>query len=166
MPVGKGEVNTTMKYSLVIALILGSAAAQPTPAPAPSKTKAKAEVKKPAALVVPAGAVEIEPNIFKHTDKSGKVTYYRKLPFGVSYYTPEKNAASRNAAPSSAPASTETQAYDQGDSVKFIRPGPFGNYTWIRKKSEMNEDEKAAFDKSKPNSETAKTQAASPKKEQ
>ena len=165
MPVGKGEVNTTMKYSLVIALILGSAAAQPTPAPAPSKTKAKAEVKKPAALVVPAGAVEIEPNIFKYTDKSGKATYYRKSPFGVSYYSPEK-AVPKSVASNSAPSSSETQAYDQGDSVKFIRPGPFGNYTWIRKKSELNEDEKEAFDKSKPNSETAKTQAASPKKEQ
>ncbi len=167
MPLGKGEVITIMKYSIVLVLILGSAAAQPNPAPA--KTTQKTEAKKNAAPVIPADAEEVEPNIFKHTDNAGKVTYYRRSPFGVAYYTPvEKgtsNSATRSAAPSSA-STGEMTGVDQGDSVKFTRPGPFGLYTWIRKKSEMSDDEKAAFEKSKSNSSTAKSQSNAPKKDQ
>ena len=166
MRLAKGEVITIMKYSLVLVLILGSAAAQPNPSPA--KTTQKAETNKNATPVIPAGAVEVEPNIFKHTDKAGKVTYYRRSPFGVAYYTPPEkdtsNSATRSAATS---ASTgETTGVDQGDSVKFTRPGPFGLYTWTRKKSEMNDEEKADFEKSKSNSATAKSRSSSSKKEQ
>ena len=166
MPLGKGEVITIMKYSLVLVLILGSVAAQPNPAPA--KSTQKAETKKNAAPVIPPDAVEVEPNIFKHTDKAGKVTYYRRSPFGVAYYTPPEktsNSATRSAAPSSAPTG-EMTGVDQGDSVKFTRPGPFGLYTWIRKKSEMSDDEKAAFENSKSNTATAKAQSNAPKKVQ
>ena len=155
---GKGEVNTTMKYSLVLVFILGASAGQPTPAPA--KSAAKAETPKSGAVTLPASAVEIEPNYFKYTDKAGKTTYYRRSPLGIAYaQPPEKKASSSTATASNG----EIQAYDQGDSVKFVRPGPFGLYTWIRKKSELNDDEKVAFEKIKVTSESAKTQPATPK---
>lgn len=137
MPLGKGAVITTMKYTLVLVLILGVATAQPNPPAAAAKTTPKTEDKKAAALLIPAGAVEVEPNLYKHTDKAGKVSYYRKTIFGVT----------RAPAPEKAAPVVGIQAFDQGDSVKFVRPGPFGLYTWVRKKTELNEDEKAAFDK-------------------
>ena len=39
-----------------------------------------------------------------------------------------------------------TQATVQGDTVKFVRPGPFGNYTWTKSKAELNDAEKAMID--------------------
>ena len=159
-----------MKYSLVIALILGSASAQPAPAP---KTAPKTDSKATPALTIPQGSVEIEPNIFKYTDKSGAIFYYRRSPFGVQHYVPPtkdsvtQNTQTRPSTPLPTTVSTtETQAVEQGDSVKFTRPGPFGVYTWIRKKSELSEEEKEAFEKTKVNSATAHSKTASPKKDQ
>lgn len=38
-----------------------------------------------------------------------------------------------------------TVAYEQGDSIRFERPTPFGVFRWIQKKTELNDVEKAAW---------------------
>ena len=42
-----------------------------------------------------------------------------------------------------------TTAVSSGDTVKFVRPGPFGNYSWTKNKSELTDAEKALLDNSK-----------------
>lgn len=40
-----------------------------------------------------------------------------------------------------------TVAYEQGDSIRFERPTPFGVVRWIQKKTELNDVEKAAWER-------------------
>ena len=39
-----------------------------------------------------------------------------------------------------------TQATVQGDTVRFVRPGPFGNYSWTKNRADLNDAEKAMID--------------------
>ena len=39
-----------------------------------------------------------------------------------------------------------TQATVQGDTVRFVRPGPFGNYSWTKSRADLNDAEKAMID--------------------
>ena len=56
---------------------------------------------------------------------------------------------------------------EDGDSLKFEREGPFGTYKWSKKKTELSDQEKAAWeaqkgpgDKPKTSDRTAKTATA------
>mgnify|MGYP001577876385 CR=1 FL=1 len=126
------------RFVLSLVLSLGAAAGQqktsgakPVAAPAPAKAQA------PKSTTIPAGAVEVEPGVFQHKDAKGKVWLYRRTPFGIAKYEPE---------PEAEPAGGEDLlASAQGDSVRFERKTPFGVSTWIRKKSELNADEAAAW---------------------
>lgn len=138
-----------MKRYLAIALLLLPVSAQPNPLPAkttpakPAKTAAK-----PAVTVstgIPAGAVEVGPNLYKLADKTGKVWFYRRTPFGASRFEERTETTSAESAKYAAQV-PETQVSEQGDTVKFVRPGPFGNYTWAKKKVEMDESEMASYE--------------------
>ena len=50
------------------------------------------------------------------------------------------------------------KATEDGDKVRFERQGPFGVWKWEKKKSELNETEKAALQNSQANSKTASKQ--------
>ncbi len=138
-----------MKRYLVTALLLLPVCAQPKPAPA--KTAAVKVVKKEAAVPptqttgVPAEAVEVSPGVYKLADKTGKVWFYRRTPFGVSRYEQPKEKSAESEAKYAAEVPV-TQITEQGDSVKFVRPGPFGNYTWVKKKTDLDESEKTAYE--------------------
>ncbi len=139
-----------MKQYLAIALFLLPVCAQPKPVAA---NAAPAKAVKPTAKLasalndakagVPAGAVEVSSNLYKLADKTGKVWFYQKNPFGVSRFeqTTEKAALD----PKIVAQVPDTQVTEQGDSLKFVRPGPFGNYTWVKKKTEVDESEQAAY---------------------
>jgi hypothetical protein len=114
------------------------------------KTENKAATNKPesTASTVPAGAAEISPGLFKHTDAAGKTWFYRKTPFGVVKSSEEVAAAPAQPEGTPAPrgnpfgdakASTDTaplvKAVEDGDSYKFERTTPFGPARWMRKKS-------------------------------
>ena len=139
-----------MKRFFALAIMLVPAVAQPKPAPAPAKTTGKTSTKKTEAssnLEIPAGAVEVSPTVYKYTDKAGKKWIYYRMPLGISRSldavpTPETNAAKQR----SDSASPETQVTEQGDSLKFVRPGPFGNYTWVKKKADLDDLEKEAYE--------------------
>jgi hypothetical protein len=109
----------------------------------PAEGKLTPEQKSSAALpTVPPGAQEVGSNLFRFTDKQGKVWMYRKTPFGVSKWEEKTGEQAPQAEPPGAPGTTMK---DLGDSVEFQRATPFGPQKWIRKKSEMTDDEKAAF---------------------
>jgi len=113
---------------------------QPTVTPAAELTPAQ---KAAAALPsVPKEAKEVSPYLYRYTDAQGKSWMYRKTPFGVSKW---EEKPGEQEPPVESPASAGLSMTDLGDSVQFQRLTPFGPQKWTRKKSEMTDDEKAAF---------------------
>jgi hypothetical protein len=91
---------------------------------------------------IPAGAKEVEPNLYRYTDPQGTAWLYRRTPFGISKW--EDKPATPAAAVDGA---VQTKVTDLGDSVRFERQTPFGVGKWVRKKSELTEDERALLDR-------------------
>jgi hypothetical protein len=96
-------------------------------------------------LTVPPGAVEREPGHFYYTDSAGKKWIYIKTPFGIARVEDAPPAAN---APKPVDEFANIKIIEEGDVVKFERPSPFGTYKWQKKKSELDEKEKAALAKS------------------
>ena len=133
-----------MKMSRLILVLLIPlallAAGDENKEPAPKSGPAKR-------LTLPADAVRIEPGSYRHKDKDGKVWIYRETPFGVVRY--EEEAKKKEVPARGSKSGTVIQAFDEGDSVRFERPGPFGPYKWTRKKPELTAEEKQAWEKAK-----------------
>jgi len=96
---------------------------------------------------VPAGlpkdAVANADGTYSWTDRDGKKWNYVSTPFGFS-----RNAA----APSS-----YWKVTDQGDTVRFERPaGPMGTTVWEKKKTELTDEERQAWESQKANSPSAR----------
>jgi len=94
-------------------------------------------------LAVPKGAVESEPGTFHYTDAQGKKWIYRTTPFGVARLEDESG---RKPVPAPDPAAG-TKATAEGDTIRFERPGPFGVYKWEKNKSELNDMERAVWNR-------------------
>ncbi|MGE5567703.1 MAG: hypothetical protein ACM3S5_01580 [Rhodospirillales bacterium] len=98
-------------------------------------------------LAVPAGAEQIGPNSWRHTDEKGQTWIYRKTPFGITRMV-------------EAPPKPETElpaglkAVQVGDEIRFERPGPFGPTRWSRKPDELTEIERKVWERDRPKSET------------
>jgi hypothetical protein len=141
---------------ILTGLVLLSAQSGPNPAATPAATsqdKQKAaardhQTKKPQKAaqpqkaapntpLIPPGATQVEPNLYRSTDAQGKTWLYRRTPFGVSKWedTPSPQAA--------VPDDALVTVSDLGDQVQFERKTPFGSTKWIRNKSELTNDEKA-----------------------
>ncbi len=132
--------------------------APPAASNAAGKSTAKAAEKvtdasKP--MAIPAGAVQDSTGDYRYTDPQGKKWLYRRTPFGVTRLedTPEHAAPQADAASSGG-----ITAFDEGDTVRFERKGPFGVWKWEKKKSEMDEGEKAALQNSLANRQNASKQ--------
>lgn len=125
-----------------------------TAAPArASNAPSKAQGKKPAQAArtppqqkgvaqpqtIPAGAVLVEPFMYRYTDSSGKTWMYRQTPFGLSRWEESSIPEPQTPAAKSEPVAVT----DLGDSVRFEKKTPFGAGTWVRKKTELTDDEKA-----------------------
>lgn len=111
---------------------------------AQDRSAAPAQPPKPAASAdtapaLPKGAVQVEPNLFRYTGAQGKTWLARRTPFGFSTWE-DKPAPPQPVQAAGAPL---IQATDLGDTVRFERATPFGKSTWLRKKTELNDDEKA-----------------------
>ncbi len=124
----------------------GAAATKSKKPAAPPKTAPQraaapaAPAPPPPPLLPPAGATLVEANLYRYVDPSGKVWMYRQTPFGFSKWEDTPNAGSQASAPAAADLVT---VKDLGDSVRFERKTPFGATQWVRKKTELSEDEKA-----------------------
>ncbi|HUQ91326.1 MAG TPA: hypothetical protein VM120_06575 [Bryobacteraceae bacterium] len=101
------------------------------------KIQAKAAPKKPAPVTIPANAREVSPGIYRWIDPKGVAWVYHQTPFGImrGVEPPDSNRPD--------PVPTDWKVSDdEGDSVTFERPYPFGGTNrWTRKKTELTETE-------------------------
>jgi len=154
---------TLFAAALGFAQSSSSAAATPAPTSA-SQAEPAAQSKKPAqaakpapgkpegpAQTIPASAKQVEPHLYRFTDSNGKTWNYRQTPFGISKWE-ETSAPAPQASgqPAPQPASQATQVHsdpvvvtDLGDSYRFEKKTPFGQSTWVHKKTELTDEEKA-----------------------
>jgi hypothetical protein len=112
----------------------------------------KQETKKTAAsghpLKLPKDAVQIENFMWRYKDPQGKIWIYRQTPFGLVRY----EEAKEETAPARASKEAENliQATEDGDTIRFERPGPFGNWRWTKKKSEeLTQEERVAWERAR-----------------
>jgi hypothetical protein len=104
-------------------------------------------------MAIPVGAIRTADGDFRYTDPQGKKWIYRYTPFGVvrlEAKTEEQNKALE------ADKAAGIKATEDGDMVRFERQGPFGLWKWDKKKSELDETEKAALEKSRADAATSK----------
>ena len=107
------------------------------------KASAKKAAAPPADLTLPAGAKLVEPGTYTFTDAKGKKWIYRQTPFGLARLEDKPAEAETSPAPSL------ITATEDGDTIRFERPGPFGVYRWQKNKSELADDERAAWERSR-----------------
>ncbi len=113
--------------------------------------------KETTAIVIPAGALQVTPNVYKHTDAAGTTWIYRKTPFGIVKMKetidadpePSGNPFSDKKSASSKSSAAIVTAVEEGDNVRFERSTPFGPTRWSRKKSELSADEKEMLEQSR-----------------
>jgi len=130
-----------------------------TPVPQKPKTAAKAEAP---ATTIPQGATQVEPNLYRYTDSNGKTWLYRQTPFGLSKWEDIPAAAPQQPAAQS----EQVAIVDLGDSVRFEKKTPFGAAHWVRKKTELTDDEKALVAGSQADAQVhAQTEKKSPEKQ-
>jgi hypothetical protein len=152
-----------MKLFFVVctsALALSAAApqAQKKTAPAAPKAAAKTAPKvgdasKP--MAIPSDAVLGEDGDYHYTDPQGKKWIYRRTPFGV---TRMEDSPERAAVKAAAANGAGIKATEDGDIVRFERLGPFGVWKWEKKKSELDDTEKAALRNAQAGDKTASKQ--------
>ena len=133
----------------VSALALSAAGPQTEKKEAPktaSKAAPKAAAAAPVKIAIPADAVLGADGLYHYTDPQGKKWVYGKTPFGISH---AEDTGDRAVGKSSASRAAGIQATEDGDTVRFERPGPFGVYKWQKKKSELDETEQAALENSR-----------------
>jgi hypothetical protein len=112
------------------------------------KTTAPPPAKQIKPLEIPKGAVETEPGTFRYTDSDGKKWIYRKTPWGVARLEDKPADAAAQPAPDPSAAIKVTE---EGDTIHFERPGPFGVYKWQKKISDLDEIERVALERSRTN---------------
>jgi hypothetical protein len=158
-----------MKNSLLVCLLVFSASltaqtnSKKTTAPAPRTASAESKI--------PADAVKSEDGSYKYTDKNGKHWTYRQTPFGVSKaedkavdatatpFGKSKEPAIAPVKPEPRPGDTiNTKAVDEGDTIRFERPTPFGTSVWRKKKSDLDAADQKIVDAQKNDSQTSKKQ--------
>ncbi len=92
-------------------------------------------------IVIPAAAVLAAPYLYRYSDAEGKIWFYRQTPFGVARFPDTPAVVSKDPEPDG------IRATEDGEAVRFERPGPFGTYRWKRNKSELDPGEQAAWDR-------------------
>lgn len=105
------------------------------------KTQSR-QAKTPQKLEIPKEAKKVEPFTWRYTDPQGKTWIYRETPFGVVRF-PEEQAVTAKPVDDL----DSWTAVEEGDSVRFERPGPFGKYRWTRKKAELSETERQVWER-------------------
>lgn len=135
-----------MRLTICFAMFLTAFIALAEDQPAPKKERVKKTPAPPAELTLPAGAKQVALGTYTFTDPQGKKWIYRKTPFGLARI--EDKPVEASTAPASASGDAIT-AKEDGDTIRFERQGPFGTYRWQKKKSELADDEKAAWERSK-----------------
>jgi len=134
------------------AILLVLAAAMPAPAAqnkpdANGKTAPAAQQKKTAAAQGKKSASTTQgkstaPAPKRVTEADGKTYEIRDTPFGPMKFPVKTEEAAREAT-----ADAFLKVSEEGDSLRFRRQTPFGVTEWVRKKSELNDTEKQAWER-------------------
>ena len=127
--------------SLLALLATGLLMAQSDQKPAYKETAKKAAAKKPAPLTIPKDAVKNPDGTYSYIDKEGKKWRYVNTAFGVMRSEDNPDAT----VPAAAPANW-TKATDNGDTVIFEKPTPFGPARMEKKKTDLTPEERAFLD--------------------
>src|SRR5580692_4933537 len=127
-----------MKLLIALCFTAAFLAAADPQAKQDDQTQAKAEVPDKPLTEIPASAVEFEPGSYHYTDAKGKKWILRRTPFGIARIedVPQVPVVDHSL--------DNAKITEDGDSVKFERPGPFGTYKWEKKKTDLDAGEKAA----------------------
>lgn len=147
-----------MKTITMILLAAAMAGAQGRSGAAGQSSPKPAATSADTAPVLPKGAIEVEPNLYRYTDLQGKTWLMRRTPFGFSRWE-DKPAPAQPAQVDTAPPINVT---DLGDTVRFERQTPFGKSTWLRKKTELTDDEKGWLSAAGPRTAAVKPAEAPP----
>jgi len=122
---------------LSMAAMMLSAADRPA---AQKNAKPKAVPIAPKLVQIPADAVQIGPTSYRYTGPDGKTLLYVKTPFGITVAEEKPQPV-----PSEDHRFDSITATEDGDTVRFARPTPFGMIRWQKNKSELNEMEQAVW---------------------
>jgi hypothetical protein len=124
-----------------------------TQKPAATAVPKTGDASKP--MAIPSDAVLGEDGDYHYADPQGKKWIYRKTPFGV---TRMEDSPERAAAKAAAANGAGIKATEDGDIVRFERLGPFGVWKWEKKKSDLDDTEKAALRNAQAGDKTASKQ--------
>jgi hypothetical protein len=133
-----------MRLLIAICISVVLAAAQDAK---PAAKNAKAAAPEKPLTAIPASAVEIEPGAYRYTDAKGKKWILFQTPFGIA--RKEDTGEPLRKKLQEARTMQGVKITEDGDSLKFERQGPFGMYRWTKKKSDLDEEEKAAWESQK-----------------
>ncbi|MBM3725802.1 MAG: hypothetical protein FJW40_10315 [Acidobacteria bacterium] len=133
-----------MKTIAVVLCLCAGAWAQNPPAKGVAKGtagKAKKAAAQAAPVEPPKNARRISENVYLHTDAKGQAWQWRRTPFGWSKFPHDETR------PADAQLPAGMVAEDDGDSVRFTKPTPFGIAKWTKKKDALDPDEQAVWEK-------------------
>ena len=131
---------------LVVAAAMPAPAAQDKPdangkaAPAAEQKKSAADRGKKDASAPQSKSTPTAPK--RVTEADGKTYEYRETPFGLMKFPVKAGDAA-----SEVPTDALPKVVEEGDSLRFRRQTPFGVTEWVRKKSELNDTEKQAWER-------------------
>jgi hypothetical protein len=145
---------------LIFAILISAAAAMAAEPQENKSAKAQKVTDGSKPLAIPAGATKGADGDMHYTDPQGKKWIYRFTPFGVVRLEEKTDAQSKAL---EADKAAGIKAFEEGDKVRFERQGPFGVWKWEKKKSELDETEKTALERSRA---TAATSTAATSKQE
>ncbi|HEU0120048.1 MAG TPA: hypothetical protein VFQ91_05940 [Bryobacteraceae bacterium] len=116
---------------------------------------------------VPADATPVAEGIWRWVDGSRKTWIFQETPAGLMK-SEEPKGETATVGPTGHKVADARQdavldlmsVQEEGDSLRFSRPGPFGKYSWVKKKTQLDRDETIVWDRAR-----AKSASATAKKD-
>ncbi len=96
-------------------------------------------------VTIPDDAVKTGDNTYSKTDAQGKTWIYTKTPFGIA--KAEQTSDTQKQAAAIVPAAPTLTAVEDGDKIRFSKPSPFGVQSWTRSKTNLTDEERAAWER-------------------
>jgi hypothetical protein len=113
--------------------------------------------KRPAGL--PVEALPVGEGKWRWVDGEHKVWLYQETPSGLMKTPAPKEmemAGAKGPDVARDPVLQMITVKEEGDMLRFSRPGPFGTYSWVRKKTQLDPDETIVWERARAKSASAK----------